>query len=29
VLVRRAREHVRRTVVPSESAQVGVEDPRQ
>ena len=29
VLVRRAREHVRRAVVPSESAQVGVEDPRQ
>ena len=29
VLVRRARERVRRAVVPSESAQVGVEDPRQ
>jgi sugar/nucleoside kinase (ribokinase family) len=29
VLVRRARERVRRAVVPSLSAQVGVEDPRQ
>ncbi len=29
VLVRRARERVRRTVVPSLEAQVGVEDPRQ
>ena len=29
VLVRRARERVRRAVVPSETAQVGVEDPRQ
>ena len=29
VLIRRARERVRRAVVPSLSAQVGVEDPRQ
>ena len=29
VLLRRARERVRRTVVPSLAAQVGVEDPRQ
>jgi sugar/nucleoside kinase (ribokinase family) len=29
VLLRRARERVRRTVTPSPSAQVGVEDPRQ
>jgi hypothetical protein len=29
VLVRRARERVRRAVLPNLSAQVGVEDPRQ
>jgi hypothetical protein len=29
VLLRRARERVRRAVIPSLTAQVGVEDPRQ